>query len=250
MFDWLAKYEWSVKFQDNNDRNKYIVTVIVISIVAFVGCRSIDENSEYYYLVSYLELWIMLWFFFFLFRAWVFKVFARKNLKKEWWGVIIKAIIDDVIKDVNTDSDNNTTIHYYAYAKDKEGNMYQTKDLHWLKYKKVNKSYLETLYQRYWFEYNEEKKSEVISEIRRKMNIVEIEKTHSNFFKKQKLSAELNDLERDKEAVEIGYYPAYFEFKNWNRLTVWDEVSVYVDPVDKNYYYVDVDKITGKDNED
>ena len=250
MFDWLAKYEWSVKFQDNNDRNKYIVTVIVISIVAFVGCRSIDENSEYYYLVSYLELWIMLWFFFFLFRAWVFKVFARKNLKKEWWGVIIKAIIDDVIKDVNTDSDNNTTIHYYAYAKDKEGNMYQTKDLHWLKYEKVNKSYLETLYQRYWFEYNEEKKSEVISEIRRKMNIVEIEKTHSNFFKKQKLSAELNDLERDKEAVEIGYYPAYFEFKNWNRLTVWDEVSVYVDPVDKNYYYVDVDKITGKDNED
>ena len=250
MFDWLAKYEWSVKFQDNNDRNKYIVIVIVISIVAFVGCRSIDENSEYYYLVSYLELWIMLWFFFFLFRAWVFKVFARKNLKKEWWGVIIKAIIDDVIKDVNTDSDNNTTIHYYAYAKDKEGNMYQTKDLHWLKYKKVNKSYLETLYQRYWFEYNEEKKSEVISEIRRKMNIVEIEKTHSNFFKKQKLSAELNDLERDKEAVEIGYYPAYFEFKNWNRLTVWDEVSVYVDPVDKNYYYVDVDKITGKDNED
>ena len=82
------------------------------------------------------------------------------------------------------------------------------------------------------------------------MNIVEIEKTHSNFFMKQKLSAELNDLERDKEAVEIGYYPAYFEFKNWNRLTVWDEVSVYVDPVDKNYYYVDVDKITGKDNED
>ena len=250
MFDWLAKYEWSVKFQDNNDRNKYIVTVIVISIVAFVGCRSINENFEYYYLVSYLELWIMLWFFFFLFRAWVFKVFARKNLKKEWWGVIIKAIIDDVIKDVNTDSDNNITKHYYAYAKDKEGNMYQTIDLYWLKYKKVNKSYLETLYQRYWFEYNEEKKSEVISEIRRKMNIVEKEKTHSNFFKKQKLSAELNDLERDKEAVEIGYYPAYFEFKNWNRLTVWDEVSVYVDPVDKNYYYVDVDKITGKDNED
>jgi hypothetical protein len=46
------------------------------------------------------------------------------------------------------------------------------------------------------------------------MNIVEIEKTHSNFFNKQKLSAELNDLKRDKEAVEIGYYPAYFEFKN------------------------------------
>jgi hypothetical protein len=44
--------------------------------------------------------------------------------------LIIKAIIDDVIKDVDTDSDNNITKHYYAYAKDKEGNMYQTIDLY------------------------------------------------------------------------------------------------------------------------
>jgi hypothetical protein len=53
-------------------------------------------------------------------------------------------------------------------------------------------------------------------------------------------------LKENKAIVEKWYYLPNFEFKNWNKVQVGDDIDVYVDVLNKEYYYVDIDKYVNK----
>ena len=104
-----------------------------------------------------------------------------------------------------------------------------------------------TIYESYWFQYdeNQTKKREVLNEIDRIISEKQREMDNWRWFKKISAEWYLDITKEDREKVESWYIPTYWQLE-WNRISVWDMVDVYINPDKPDIYWVDIDFLFDK----
>ena len=247
IIDKFAGYEWTLKVH-KKDRWKFIIkltfTVIILLFSLELIARIVPANYSPF--VPLLILWTYIWCFFTFFRTWILKVFAKRKLKDNWLWIVKSAFVSDIKRYKHKNDDWWSYVAYYLVLNDSVNNIYLSKDLWNWKLFTDNKAQLESIYKKYGFEFDQSNKGSVLSNINNEIMTLESEKNEAGLFKKPKYIYDLSCLNDEKEIVENWYHGWYFEFKNWKRVYVWDEIKVYVDPEDKEYYYVDVDDFLRK----
>ena len=239
--DWLVKYEWSLNFSIK-ERNNYIIKIIVAIFIAGIIRSQINKYYyEYHIITNIIMLLLVVWWIFSIYRTWILKIFAKKRLKQEWLGILVKTKVNKIIENC-VDRDWVDEYYHYLECVDKDGFIYRSSDLWAWIYIKDPKPDLNFVFKHYWFdEFKEDKLDLVLSTINDKIMELEFEKKDASFLKKPKIVYELNSLNHDKSILEKWYYIANFKFKNWKKIFVWDEINVYKDPINKDYFYVDID---------
>ena len=166
---------------------------------------------------------------------------AKKFKETGWW--ILKKIQITSIEHYETSSDDNRKWFSWYYAEAREWDMIYCSDAYakWHRWW-TSTSVLEELYQSYWFEYdkNETHKQDVLREYDKRIAEKRFESENWWFFKKLIAKCWLYFTKDQREIIEKWYEPQYREV-NWNRITVWDIVDVYIDPDDDKNYWMDID---------
>ena len=163
------------------------------------------------------------------------KIMKVKKYKENWlWEVKLLKVTA-----IKQDWEQHV---YYAEAKDGDiiycSNGYFEWDMWW-----IPRERMEEIYRKYWFEFdeNETYKQEVLGEIDRRIEELQYEtKNNEWYFKNQITKYTLYTDKKEKNIVEEWYEPAYWEV-DWHRITVWDTVTVYIDPENPKYYWMDID---------
>lgn len=245
-FNWLAKYEWSLSLS-KEERKRFVVKVVATFFVTMIIWTQIAKlDFPYHFIVDIIICWVILWCIFSFYRTWYLKIFAKRKLKQDWWWMLVKAKVVKIIEERHRDKDWDITVYFYLDVEDKEGHVYRSWDLWFWVYHYDPKANLEAVYKEYGYDFDENKKNVLLATIDNKIMELEFEKKEANLIKKAKLLYQLNVLKENKAIVERWYYLPNFEFKNWEKVQVGDEIDVYVDVLNKEYYYVDIDKYLKK----
>lgn len=171
---------------------------------------------------------------------------AKKLKRNGWW--ILKKVTITSIEHYETSWDDNSKWFSWYYAEAREWDMIYCSDA----YAKWHRWWtsipaLEKLYQSYWFEYdkNETHKQDVLREYDKRIAERKFEAENGWLFKKLIAKWWLFFIKGQREIIEKWYEPQYREV-NWNRITVWDTVDIYIDPDDEKNYWMDIDFLLNK----
>ena len=143
-------------------------------------------------------------------------------------------------------SKGGSTDLYYVEVKDGDkiyySNAYKKWEIKW-----ISNEELRNIYESYWFQYdeNQTKKREVLNEIDRIISEKQREMDNWRWFKKISAEWYLDITKEDREKVESWYIPTYWQVE-WNRISVWDMVDVYINPDKPDIYWVDIDFLFDK----
>ena len=144
-------------------------------------------------------------------------------------------------------NDDSKWFSWY-YAEAREGDMIYCSDAYskWRRWWTLI-PILKEIYRSYWYEYdeNETHKQDVLREYDKRVAERQIDAENGWFFKKLAAKWALFFTKGQREIIEKWYEPPYREV-NWNRITVWDIVDVYIDPEDEKNYWMDIDFLFDK----
>ena len=186
--------------------------------------------------------------FFLLWLQWLIeniKLRKVKNFKRNWWWIVKKLKVDDITTHRVT-TKNRTIDVFYVKVKDWENiyysNAYKRWEINW-----TSTDELKEIYKSYWFHYdeNQTQKKEVLQEIDRIIAETQYEIDNWGFLGNISRKRNLAATKEDREKVEYWYIPPYWQVE-WNRISVWDTVDVYIDPGNSNNYWVDIDFLFDK----
>ena len=196
------------------------------------------EDQDSIFSISHL-----LYFAFFFVILLIPKYLRKRKIKKlkyEWWWIIKKATVSEVIERYY--SWNEDRAWYYLYrlkAEDENGNFYISEGFknaeHWWRSEEEMKKKYD------WVVYDLADKDNAIKEINSNIQRLELELSNNPwFFKKIWLK---KDIETMKKYIDIANeWPITpYLVVNWHKISVWDIVDIYVNPERPSQYYFDLD---------
>ena len=136
---------------------------------------------------------------------------------------------------------NRTIDVFYVKVKDWNNtyfsNAYKKWEINWTSHEE-----LKEIYKSYWFHYDEDqtKKREILQEIDRIIAETQFEIDNWGFLGNISRKRNLAATKEDREKVEYWYIPPYWQVE-WNKISVWDMVDVYINPDKPDIYWVDID---------
>ena len=216
----------------------YIAMVLIF--IAFIY----SESESYYedpseYLIEFFFIATFAWYgvYTLILRA---KDRKAKNLKRNWMWIVKKLKVDEIPK-IKVSSKNGSFHVTCVKVIDGDRAYYSAGHKKW-KIDGVAKSDLEKIYNTYWFVYdeNQSQQKDLINFLEGEKSKLDYEIQNSSFFKKLKLNRNLDKLIKEKQTIESWYIPQYWEV-NENKVSVWDNVDVYIDPNNPDIYFVDID---------
>ena len=190
--------------------------------------------------IPFLLIWIL-----------IYRKGAKMNRAKKfkingWW--ILKKVTITSIEYYETSWNEDSKWFSWYYAEAKEWDMIYCSDAYskWRRWW-TRIPILKEIYRSYWYEYdeNETHKQDVLREYDKRVAERQIDAENGWFFKKLAAKWALFFTKGQREIIEKWYEPQYREI-NWNRITVWDTVDVYIDPEDEKNYWMDIDFLFDK----
>lgn len=215
----------------------YLTIPFLVFILLYLD-TNIDQE-EFKRMTIFLWAVVIRWIFLFIQAL---KIKNLKNLKYNWWWMLKKAKVT-AIKKVNFNQGRwwNKVEVYYFEAEDwgmiYYSNGYTKGTILWTPIQE-----LQLLYARYWFIYNENhnQKEDLLRKIDEEIAVKEHEIENSWFISKNIKGFQLWNLKKDRKSASDGYIPPYWEI-NGNRVTVWDLVDIYLDPINPEKYRIDTE---------
>lgn len=217
----------------------YIAMVLIF--IAFIYSESesyFEDTSEY--LIEFFFIATFAWYgvYTLILRA---KARKAKNLKHNWMWIVKKLKVNEIVKArVASGKGSNFNVTCVRVI-DGEKAYYSAAHKKW-KIDGVSQSDLEKIYNAYGFVYDEKQsqQKDLLNFLDGEISKIDYEIQNSSLFKRLKLNRDLVKLTKEKQTIETWYIPQYWEV-NWNKVSVWDSVDVYIDPNNPDIYWVDID---------
>ena len=223
----------------------YIAMIFVFLAFILLDSESYsDDMFEYVFDFIFLGIFIRYWFSTIRLG---FKLRKAKNLKRNWMWIIKKLKVNEIAKvKVSNNNRGKDFIAYSVKTTDWDIVYYSTAHTKW-KISWVSQSDLEKIYNAYWFVYDEKQsqQKDLLNFLDWEISKTEYDIQNSWLFKKIKLKRILKNLKNGRQTIETWYMPQLWEV-NWNKISVWDTIDVYIDPDDSDIYWVDIDFLFDK----
>ncbi len=168
-----------------------------------------------------------------------------KSFKKSWWWIIKKLQISSIERFV---SHQKWWSNWY-YLQTNEWFTQYCSDLikDWeIESVLINPDF-DKIYKKYWYEYdkNETHKKDVLNEIDKRKTEEKYEAKNWWLLKKLVIKWWNFFSKNDRNIVETWYQTPYLII-NWHKISVWDNVDVYIDPKNEKIYWMDIDFLFNK----
>ena len=163
-----------------------------------------------------------------------------KKLKSEWIWILKKTKVV-AVKEVYHSWDDSSSWYctYWLESKDEEWNLYKSDTYKDLEYKSRSVEEMKRKFN--WVEYDLTNKDAATKQINDNISRIESELSNNPwFFKKRKLKLELDSMKEYLEMANEWPIDPYIVI-NGHKLTIWDEIDVYVDANNIKRYYYDLD---------
>lgn len=220
--------------------------VMVIIFLAFIYFGFIEENSDdiYEFIPFLIFIIVLAWYWIYMLKAWL-KLKRAKNLKHNWMWIAKKLKISEICKAKVSSSRWWSFNVICVKVKDWATPYYSLAHLKW-KILWASESDLKKIYSKHWFVYDESEsqKKDLLNWLEGEISKMDYDIQNSWIVKWLKLDKNLDKLIKEKWIVE-SWNIQYWEV-NWNKVSVWDTVDVYIDPNNPNIYRVDIDFLFDK----
>ncbi len=206
-----------------------------------------EDNSD-----SIEDITIFLLFIIVFARYWIkmvkleLRLRKAKNLKHNWMWIVKRLKVSEITKARVYRSKGGSFDVTCLKASDWALSYYSTGHLKW-KILWTSESDLREIYSNYWLVYDdkESQKKDLLSQLDWEISKTEYEIENSWFFKKIRLGKDLQNMINERQIIEAWHIPQFWEV-NWNKVSVWDTVDVYIDPNNPEIYWVDIDFLFDK----
>ena len=219
---------------------------MVIIFLAFIYFGFIEENSDdiYEFIPFLIFIIVLAWYWIYMLKAWL-KLKRAKNLKHNWMWIAKKLKISEICKAKVSSSRWWSFNVICVKVKDWATPYYSLAHLKW-KILWASESDLKKIYSKHWFVYDESEsqKKDLLNWLEGEISKMDYDIQNSWIVKWLKLDKNLDKLIKEKWIVE-SWNIQYWEV-NWNKVSVWDTVDVYIDPNNPNIYRVDIDFLFSK----
>lgn len=163
-----------------------------------------------------------------------------KKLKYEWWWIVKKATVSEVMETyVSWDDDSAWYYLYRLKAEDENGGFYISES-----FKNAEHGWrtLEEMVKKYdWVTYDLWNKDEAIRQVNDNIQRLEMELQNNPwFFKKLWLKKDIKAMKNYLDIANEWPITPYLVC-NGHKVSVWDTVDVFVDPENPKSYYVDLE---------
>jgi len=220
--------------------------VMVIIFLAFIYFGLIEENSnDMDKFIPFLFIIVTTWFWIYMLKAWL-KLKRAKNLKHNWMWTIKKLKVSEICKAKVSGNRWWSFNVICVKVKDWATSYYSLAYLKW-KISWTSESDLKKIYSEHWFVYdeNQSQKKDLLNWLEWEISKMDYDIKNSWIIKWLKLNKDLDKLIKEKWVIESWNIPQYWEV-NWNKISVWDTVDVYIDPNNPEIYWVDIDFLFDK----
>lgn len=163
-----------------------------------------------------------------------------KKLKYEWWWVIKKATVSEVMETyISWDEDRSWYYLYRLKAEDKNGEFYISESFKdaehgWRSAEEMKKKYDGVIY-------DLADKDNAIKQVSDNIHRLELELQNNPwFFKKMSLKQDLKAMKNYLDIANEWPITPYL-ICNGHKISVWDSVDVFVDPNNPKSYYFDLE---------
>ena len=216
----------------------YLFTSLTFAVILLL---MLGDNLEDIESLLFFIIFIIAFLFFWL--QWLIeniKLSKVKNFKCNGWWIVKKLKVDDICT-YKVTTKNKTIDVFYVKVKDWNNtyfsNAYKKWEINWTSHEELKETY-----KSYWFHYDEDqtKKREILQEIDRIIAETQFEIDNWGFFGNISRKRNLAATKEDREKVEYWYIPPYWQVE-WNKISVWDMVDVYINPDKPDIYWVDID---------
>ena len=217
----------------------YFIMAIIISVSTYFGLiESSDDMYEFIPFLFFIIVLTILWIY--MLKAWL-KLKKAKNLKHNWMWIIKKLKVSEICKAKVSGNRWWSFNVICVKVKDWATSYYSLAYLKW-KISWTSESDLKKIYSEHWFVYdkNQSQKKELLNWLEWEISKINCEIQNSSFFNGLILNKDLDKLIKEKWIIESWNIPQYWEV-NYNKVSVWDTVDVYIDPNNPEIYWVDID---------
>ena len=221
----------------------YIAMTFIFLIITYFYFQDNPNNEDIIIFLLFIVIFARYWIHMLSLEL---KLKKAKNLKYDWMWIVKRLKIAEITK-ARVDRNKGGSFDVICVkANDWAISYYSTGHLKW-EISGVSQSDLREIYKYHWFIYDEKQsqKKDLLSYFDWEISKTEYEMQNSWFFKRIKLEKNLQKLIKERQTIETWYIPQYWEV-NGNRISVWDNVDVYIDSNNPNIYLVDIDFLFDK----
>lgn len=221
----------------------YIICSILFIIAILLSIAVIHEWL--YYILFFPLLFITIVFF------WLYRDYSKNNSLvshiKDWSAVIKDVEISSFEYYYHHDSDWGSTSWYYIHFSDWDWNSdfkydaWSTSRLYW-----VSELHKDDFYEEYCIPFDPDHKDRMKKFIDDKILQFEQDKESVWFFDKKKINRDIRVLKSRRSMLE-DYRLVKYEWiwisghsDNFKTYCIWDTYKVYIDPIDKANYFIDL----------
>jgi len=233
---WIRKAQWWW------NSIKSIIFFIIICILFIIPLSFFIWETWFLIPILWLGIFLIIWIIS-LYKE--LKIFKVKKYKGNWWWIVKQLTVTWIKTDIRKWEGYSTT-YYYIEAKKLDDVYYSSEHSVW-KIWGTSVQMLNEIYQKYWFEFDEKEthKQDVLRECDRRILEEKCELESEWMIRRVISEWWIMSMQGQRKIVEKWYEPEYWEV-NWHRITVWDTVTVYIDPDNPKYYRVDIDFLFNK----
>lgn len=222
----------------------YIIFIIIIFSIIFLNHENYSDDI-FEYIFDFILICIFI-------GTWAnslnlgLEQKKAKNLKHKWIWIVKKLKINEIAKArVYVGKGSNFNV-ICVKARDWDTSYYSNAHTKW-KISGVSQTDLEKIYNSYWFTYDEKQsqQKDLLNFLDWEISKTEYDIQNSWLFKRIKIKRTLKKLNNERQTIETWYIPQFWEI-NWNKISVWDSVDVYIDPNNPDIYRVDIDFLFDK----
>jgi hypothetical protein len=184
------------------------------------------------------SIFLIIWLVMYTYTS---KIYNAKKLKRNWNSTIKKIEISSIER-YKTELNKDSFDWYYLQAKDWD--IIYCSD--WILKNKVKEvvlnSDLTSIYKSYWYEYDDKEtyKKAVLYDIDKQISESQHETQEWRFLQRKSAKTDLSNLQHEKKLVESWYQTPYIVI-DWQKISVWDTVDVYINPNNEKNYWMDTD---------
>ena len=218
----------------------FLVITLIISWCLWFIARSLE--------VFFCFLFLILIIFVIIKSIFIINKDTKIRKLKQSWKWIVKHLkitwIENFIKSWDEYSDDEK--FFYIKVIDWNKVLYSTPYSKW-ELKWVSKENLKNIYWMYWYEYDDKEthKQDVLTKIDRSILNAENNSKNSSDIKKTIINWKIKASKDLRTIVEKWYTQLYREV-NWKKIKIWDNVDVYFDSKNPEYYRIDLDYLFEK----
>lgn len=221
----------------------FIMALIILASTYFELIEHSDDIYEFIPFLFFIIVLTILWIY--MLKAWL-KLKRAKNLKHNWMWTIKKLKVSEICKAKVSGNRWWSFNVICVKVEDWATSYYSLAYLKW-KISWTSESDLKKIYSEHWFVYdeNQSQKKDLLNWLEWEISKMDYDIKNSWIIKWLKLNKDLDKLIKEKWIIESWNIPQYWEV-NWNKVSVWDTVDVYIDPNNPEIYWVDIDFLFDK----